>query len=917
MPRNERLRQHRIARNWRQQEVADQLMVSLVSVQRWERGIQQPSAYYRARLCTLFGLSSQELGLLDEPSQPEPSEREATNAVHSDTTASDEHEEFSISQRKQPWNVPFARNSFFTGRSVLLERLHKQLFRRKRAALSGLGGIGKTQIAIEFAYRFREAYRAVFWVRAASRETLTADYVAIAHLLGVPGHDAQKQMQVVATVKRWLDEQQDWLLILDNADDLSLLSDFLPLEDRGHLLLTTRAQAIGTIARGLHVEKMEVSEGIRFVLYRAKLLEEDEPLETVSATTRTAAQRLVEELDGLPLALDQAGAYIEETGCSLSQYLGLYMQHRLTLLKRKSDLTSDYPHTVDSTWTLAFAQVERANVAAADLMRVCAFLHPDAIPEEILTEGAAELGPHLENVATEPLLLNDLFQPLRRYSLVKRDAEARLLNLHRLVQVVLKEHLDTSLQRQWAERVVFAINATFPTVEQSTWPRCERLLSQALASAQLMEQYQIVHEKAGRLLHETATYLYEHARYEEAEPLYQQALHIREQSLGPMHPDVAATLDGLAILYRTWGRYLEAEPLFLRSLAINEQQSGPEHPDTAQSLNNLAILYYDQGKDEQAEAFYQRALAINEKALGRDHPATARILNNLAVFYAGKKMFAEAEPFFQQVVHIMEQQLGPEHPRTITGLNNLAELYREEGKYEEAESLYRRALLIWETTLGADHPRVALGLTGIAILYQEQGRYAESEQIFQQALHIQEQRLGLESHQVASTLKYLAALYTGQGKYSEAEPLYYRALHIREKQLGEEHYLVAEALHRLANLYHAQGLYEQAEPLYLRTLVINEQQSEKKNANIVETLYDFARLKEAQGNYEEARLLYTRAFTIREQVPGTAHPETEEIRMHLIALLRTIGQHEDAHQPEITGNESKIREEGQKAHLAE
>lgn len=903
MPRNERLRQQRIARNWRQQEVADQLMVSLVSVQRWERGIQQPSAYYRAKLCTLFGLTSQELGLIDELPQPEQPEHEAVDAGQLDTVLSDEQELFSTSQRRQPWNVPFARNSFFTGRSVLLERLQKQLSRRQRAALSGLGGIGKTQIAIEYAYRFRETYRAVFWVRAASRETLTADYVAIAHLLGLPGHDAQKQMQVVATVKHWLDEQQDWLLILDNADDLSLLSDFLPLEDRGHLLLTTRAQATGTIARGLSVEKMEVSEGIRFVLYRAKLLEDDEPLETVSAATRTAAQRLVEELGGLPLALDQAGAYIEETSCSLSQYLALYTQHRLTLLKRKSNLSSEYPHSVDSTWTLSFTVVEQTNPAAADLLRVCAFLHPDAIPEEILTDGAAALGFHLQNVATEPLLLNDLIQLLRRYSLVKRDAEARLLNLHRLVQVVLKENLDSSLQREWAERVVFAVNTTFPSVEQSSWSQCERLLSQALAAAQLIEQYQIVHEQAGRLLHETATYLYEHARYSEAEPLYQQALHVREQSLGPTHPHVATTLDGLATLYQTRGRYPEAESLFLRALTINEQQSGAEHPDTAQSINKLAILYYDQGKDEQAESFYQRALAINEKVLGKDHPSTARVLNNLAVFYAGKNMFAEAEPLFQQVVHICEQQLGPEHPTTVNGLNNLAQLYQEEGKYEEAEPLYQRVLLIWETTLGAEHPRVALGLVGLAILYHKQGRYAESEKLFQQALHIQEQRLGLESHQVASTLKYLAALYTEQGKFAEAEPLYYRALHIREQQLGPEHYLVAESLHRLANLYHAQNLYKEAEPLYLRALTINEQQSERKSLNIAETLYDLARLKEAQGDSEEARSLYTRAFTIREQALGSQHPLTEETQTHLMSLLHAMGQHEDASRLETTRSE--------------
>jgi hypothetical protein len=275
-------------------------------------------------------------------------------------------ERLSISPTSEsPWNVPLARNPFFTGRSQLLERLHKQLSHSKSAALtqsaalSGLGGIGKTQTAIEYAYRYRDEYSAVFWVRADSRETLISDYIAIAQLLSLPGHDAPEQMQVVATVKRWLQEQQGWLLILDNADDLSLLPDFLPREGKGQLLFTTRTQATGKIARSLSVEKMEVSEGIRLVLRRAKLLEEDEPLETVSAATRTTAQQLVEQLDGLPLALDQAGAYIEETGCSLSEYLTLYARRRLALLKRASSMAGDYPHTVASTWTLSFSKVER------------------------------------------------------------------------------------------------------------------------------------------------------------------------------------------------------------------------------------------------------------------------------------------------------------------------------------------------------------------------------------------------------------------------------------------------------------------------------------------------------------------------------------------------------------------------------
>jgi TIR domain/NB-ARC domain len=408
---------------------------------------------------------------------------------------------------ERPWNVPFGRNPFFTGRGQLLERLHQQLSSSQRAAgtqsttLSGLGGIGKTQTAIEYAYRYRDEYTAVLWGRADSRETLLADYVAIARVLSLPGQHAQDQMQVVATVKGWLQEHEGWLLILDNADELSLVTDFLPTGGRGQLLLTTRAQATGKLAKGLSLEKMDLSEGMHLLLHRAKLLAEDEPLDNVSAAERAAAHKLVEELDGLPLALDQAGAYIEETDLILSDYLQLYQHRRLALLKRQSSIASDYPHSVASTWALSFSQVEQANPAAADLLRLCAFLHPDAIPEAILTEGAAELGPRLQEVALDPLLLNDAFQLLRRYSLVKRDPATKQLNLHRLVQVVLKESLDEAAQRQWAERSVRVVNRAFSEVEFASWERCEQYLPHALLGAQWIEQYGFTFPEAVRLLY--------------------------------------------------------------------------------------------------------------------------------------------------------------------------------------------------------------------------------------------------------------------------------------------------------------------------------------------------------------------------------------------------------------------------------
>ncbi len=335
------------------------------------------------------------------------------------------------------WQVPYRRNPFFTGREELLKRLHDNLTSRKAAALtqaiSGLGGIGKTQTAVEYAYRYRDEYHDILWVNAATRDTLIASFLDPAHRLNLPEKNEQDQNIKVQAVKRWLEQHDHWLLIVDNADDLALAEDFLPTGGKGHILLTTRAQAPGALAEGINVEKMDTEEGMLLLLRRAKVLAREAPLAQASVTERTAAESIVKAMDGLPLALDQAGAYIEETHCGVSAYLVNYRQRQAELLKRRGGTGKEYPEPVATTWSLSFEQVERLNPMATDLLQACAFLAPDAIPEDLLLEGASELGACLQPLTTDATRINDVIGVLLRYSLVKRDPQERTLSIHRLV----------------------------------------------------------------------------------------------------------------------------------------------------------------------------------------------------------------------------------------------------------------------------------------------------------------------------------------------------------------------------------------------------------------------------------------------------------------------------------------------------
>ncbi len=222
-----------------------------------------------------------------------------------------------------------------------------------------------------------------------------------------------------------------------------------------------------------------------------------------------------------------------------------------------------------------------------------------------------------------------------------------------------------------------------------------------------------------------------------------------------------------------------------RSLVISEKALGPEHPDVATSLNNLALLYYNQGKYADAEPLYKRALAIKEKALGPEHPSVATSLNNLAALYRVQGRYAEAEPLHKRALAIREKALGPDHPYVATSLNNLALLYDDQGKYTEAEPLYKRALAIWEKALGAEHPEVANSLNNLAGLYDTQGRYAEAEPLHQRALAIREKALGPDHPHVAQSLENYAALLRKTGRGTEATKMEARAKAIRAKHAKE------------------------------------------------------------------------------------------------------------------------------------
>jgi tetratricopeptide (TPR) repeat protein/DNA-binding XRE family transcriptional regulator len=863
---------------------------------------------------------------------------ELAQQLHLDEQATNRLLQAALLELLPPWHVPYHRNLVFTGREKILQELRCVLIPGVAAAvtqsraLSGLGGIGKTQTVLEYIYRYRQDYTAVLWLQADSRDILFSACVRLAQELGLPERNEADQSRVVAAVKRWLKSKTRWLLVLDNVEDLTLVEEFLPPGHQGCVVLTTRAQTTDPIAEAYELEPLPEEEGALLLLRRAGLLARKALLEQAFPEDATEAKVLWELVEGLPLALDQIGAYVRASRCSLAHYRSLYVdqQRRLDLLKLRGKLPSGHPASVTTTFSVAFEKVQVLNEAAAELLQVCALLHPKDIPEELITQAGEQLSTRLASLATDPVLLDQAIEALQTYSLVRREGYERVLSIHRLVQAVQQDAMSSSEQEEWTKRLVTALDTIFPNVEPTTWGRCARLVPHALVCVARMQSLKSTNPDLASLLFKTGCYLADRAQYIEAETLHQQALAIREQLLGRDHFDTITSMSALGVLYYEQGKYGEAEFFLLEALQKREKILGFTHPSVVKIAKDLGELYYMERKYDKAGAIFHKVL---QTGLGPSNPDVAESQLHLALIYRNQGKLAEVEPLLKTLLEVSEQAFGAEHVDTARILRNLAGVYVEQGRYAEAEPLLERALRIRERVLGPTHPWVAKNLKGLAMLYQNQGRHAEAEPLLERALRIREQALGPVHLQTIESLHDLAVFYYFQGRYLDAEPLYSRVLkvvekmleqnpgvvagmediaslyyrstwkrediealftrglEVFEKNLGPTHPSVAQVLSYLGEFCFAQKRYEEAEQIYIKLLQIKESTMVLDDPKMIETLNRLVIICQAQGKYIEAEQIFSSVLAVLGQSLGITHPHVITLQENYDTLVQDMQRH--------------------------
>jgi tetratricopeptide (TPR) repeat protein len=647
-------------------------------------------------------------------------------------------------------NLP-ARNRNFSGRDKLLKELSTGLQAESRAALvptgalHGLGGVGKTELALEFAYRFASDYDIAWWVPAELPTSATAALALLAGRLGVK--EVADQGEMVAGLFDRLRQRDRWLLVYDNAERPDGLVGLLPPGGGGQVLLTSRWLAWGRQATPLRVNVLARHESVAFLGKRA------------SADDLPALDELAELLGDLPLALEEAAAYLEETGLGLDEYLELVRERARELfgLDQPTDDEHGDQQRVATVWSVSLDRVRAEAPAAEALLSLCAFLAPD-IPRDLARKQPQVMPEELAQAVSDPLAYNRMLAVVGRYSLATVSPTA--VGVHRLVQAVMQARLGQEGESRWAETTVGLLRQSFPdeSWEVATWPTCEQLLPHALAVAGHAERLRVARDQAGWLMDRASKYLRKRGLYQQARPIAEGAVAITEAALGPADPEVAWRCDELGLVLYQLGDLAGAREQLERAVAIGETALGADHQSLAVWRNDLGGLLHVLGDLVGAQAQLERALDISEAALGPDDQAVGIRRSNLGNVLRALGDLEGARVQVERALAIGEATDGPDHPDMAVRRSGLGLLLRDLGDLAGARAQLERALEISESVLGPDHPTIAIRCNNLGKVLEDLGDLEGARLQYERALEISEATLGPDHPTVATYRNNLASV---------------------------------------------------------------------------------------------------------------------------------------------------------------
>jgi tetratricopeptide (TPR) repeat protein len=514
-----------------------------------------------------------------------------------------------------------------------------------------MGGVGKTQVAIEYVVQFETEYEGVYWITAESRAQLLSGFVSIANETHCTETASQTQTEVADAVLKWLYKSQAWLLVVDNLDDINIADGYLPRlkGGGGHVLITTRNPNSPDIpAEGLRVDVHEPEEAKDLLLQRSQLRGE---IGTGSAAEEEA-RVIVRSVGYLALAVEQAAAYVRtELAKDIFKFGSIYAAQRKKFLGRETSGNTYYKNTVATTWMVSMNAIENRNPAASQLLRVFAFMNPDRISVQFLEAARNVLSSVLQSTdsATFNPHLAEALADLERFSLIFRP-DPDLIRIHRLVQTVIKDQMTTDELDEHRYFVCQVGLSAFPEFDHNTRRTCRNYEGEILAI--ISEIGEMTSEETARLMGRVGLYFREDGKASEAEPLLSSVCKVFEIMKGKEDSDTLSAMVVLAATQWSLGKVNEAAEMEEKVLEAMTRILGEEHPDTLGTMGNLADLYRSLGKLKEAAEMEEKVLEARTRILGEEHPDTLGTMGNLAISYRSLGKVKEAAELEEKVLEV-------------------------------------------------------------------------------------------------------------------------------------------------------------------------------------------------------------------------------------------------------------------------
>ncbi|MGG4495611.1 tetratricopeptide repeat protein [Brevibacillus reuszeri] len=683
-------------------------------------------------------------------------------------------------------------------------------------------------------------------------------YRDFAYKMGLIESNIEDSEIIIASINSWTSQNRKWLFIFDNAETLEQIYDYLPINPQGHIIITSRNMNWNEFGEVLEIDVFSEVEAPVFMRKRTNLQDE------------SGLDTLLAALGHLPLALEQASAYIINNCISYDEYKDLFDEFRIEILKKYPPLK--YNYSVATTWIISVEKIY--DESSRQLLDILAFLYADSVDIQFFTTLSEHLGAPLSEKVNNVLEFNDIIYRLKEYSLIKYSSN--IISIHRLLQEVIQMSTDS---KKW---ISFLVNLVYDHLDydfenKKSWMTYKDMVDQIYSIANHGNRHKIEIGKVSFLYHQLGSFfnlvLNDFIR---AESMYLEALKIREEVLGIYSKETIITKNNLAGLYRDQGRYAEAEELYLSSIPICEAVFGGKSKLLLTLKDNLAQLYQTLGEYEKARKLYIEVIDIKTSFYKSESPFVATSMGNFAVLLTELGEFEQAESLLVELLEIKGNINGTQNEQIASILDALANVYTKLGSYDLAEKYFKDSLYIRSNIFTSEHSDVAISLNNLATLYMEMHRFDEAEPLLYKALDISERIISIDPCEIATTYNNLGMVLSRTGKYETAKKMLEKSINLRKKHLEEEHIDFSASYSNLGDLYMSLEEYDLAEPFFKDALKIRKKILGIKHPETIDSVNNLGLLYNAQMKFDKAEPLLVQALDSAIEVFGDENKDTIE-----------------------------------------